>query len=1081
MSFTHLKTTLLRIRRLAFVLLLIVSSGSTAIAQLTRGFISGTVTDTTEAIIAGAQVTIKNKATNLSRTAETNAAGVYRFAGVEPGTYSIQFAMQGFNTYTIDDVEVSTAQEVTLNQALSVGGVSSEVLVLDTPGLEVQKSTATIERTFSQRVIHELPFPASARDVTRIALLAPTAIRAPGSSEFSVNGQRARNNNFTLDGVDNNDFTITIHATRMIPEAFQEIQVQATAYSAEFGRNSGAQFSAITRRGTNRFHSSLWDYNRGSWAEPLSLVNKRAGLKETPGFVANQFGGDIEGPIVRNRTFFFGLIEANRRRESPDARNASSVTIPTPAGYSALANTPLGSPPVRPTQQNQASRQQALSALSFLPEIHRLVTTYDNRRDVIVNNFPIEVGTIRIPIARPHNFFYNVLRLDHQLTERETLSYRYYIDQREQPDLVGNTGFGTRWTATQSILAQNHAISHTLSMGSNLLNELRLAYVRRRLNFPERDPNSPTVSITGFFTIGGSNAFPQGRIDNTYQLQNVSSYMAGRNAFKIGADVRHYALSSRSGMDSKGTWSFSSFADFLNNNATSFQQAVNEVSFNSTQWNHAYFFQDDIKATRNLTVNLGIRYENSTVPLGLFGATDPQIGSAGVPGPARRDKNNWGPRFGFAFSPGKTSGLSSILFGENESSIRGGFGVGYDVIFYNIISTTAGNYPRVVNSRYTQPATTDLFPQLAPKVPSLAAFSPLLAFANAAEDIQNPTTHFWSLSAQRELGPNHVIEIGYTGNRSYHGIRQSQSNPAVLTPQQAATVLAGGTIPSVQERRLNPAWGQRIVIESSAKGEYHAGYLKFDRRTSRGLLVGANYTWSANFSDNDEGFGQAEITDYSPQVPQDFFNYQKDWSRSAFDRPHRLAIHYIYEIPWFSAAGANTPIARQIFRGWQASGMLEYQSGQPFTIRTGVDTTGTALGNPPGRPNYNPGGILTEDPDTHDLRTFAIPLNATGIVTVPSYAVNPGSIIPNTMSGGGNLGRNTFRGPSFQNWNLSLMKRFSIGDSCELQLRGDFNNVWNHNNFQSPDARMSSPTFGLNTATPLTDSREVLLSLKLQF
>jgi len=403
----------------------------------------------------------------------------------------------------------------------------------------------------------------------------------------------------------------------------------------------------------------------------------------------------------------------------------------------------------------------------------------------------------------------------------------------------------------------------------------------------------------------------------------------------------------------------------------------------------------------------------------------------------------------------------------------------YDVLFYNILTVNQNNYPRVISSDTTNPV--DLFPQLAPKTAIVPPFNAATtAFVNTPDDIQNPTTHFWSLSLQRELGTNNILEVGYTGNRSYHQIRQGQANPPILTAAQAATVIATGnpnSIPSAQARRLNPNWNSRTLIEAAAKAEYHAGYVKYDRKLSRGLLVGANYTWSANFSDNDESLAVTDITNSSPQIPQDFSNFRSEWSRSAFDRPHRFVVHYLYEVPWVS----NGPSAlRHVFGGWQISGSTEFQSGQPFTIRTGVDSVGTAAGgtNPPGRPNYNSGGVITMDPDTGDFRTFTTPING-GIVTA-SRDVN-GNLLANTMPGGGNLGRNTFRGPSFQLWNFALMKTISMTERVKLQIRSDFGNLWNHNNFQNPEARMSSPTFGQNTATLLSDARQILFVGKLRF
>ena len=1054
----------------ALFALLLVCIAPVAEAQLVRGFVSGTVTDAQDAVVVGATVTITNKATNISRNTVTNEVGFYRFAAVEPGEYTVEYSLPGFETRRVASITVRTAKEVVINQTLRVSQVTAEVSVLETPGAELERATATVERTFSERIIDELPLQVynGVRDISRLALLAPTVNRAPGSNEFAANGQRARNNSFTIDGVDNNELSVTLSNIRVIPEAVQEVQVQTTAYAAEFGRTSGAQISAITKSGTNAFHGELWEYHRANWMEPLSLTNKRARIAETPRFVLNQLGGDIGGPIVRDRLFFFGLLEANRRREAPSAANAAPANILTPAGYAALSTVALG------PGQTTASRQAMLSALSFLPDIHSTVGNYENVRTVAANGVPIEVGTIRIPIAQPSNLWYNVARIDYSATDRDSLTYRYHLDKRDQPNLTGNLAFGNRFSASQDILKQNHAVSYTRTFNTNFLNEARIAYTRGFLNFPENDPKTSTTTIAGLFTIGGPSAFPQGRVEQLYQAQNVATYLTGRHSFKLGLDVRRNLLYGRFGANSKGTWTFGNLADFLNNNASGLTQAVNEATFNALHWHHAYFFQDDFKAGRDLTLNLGIRYEYATVPLGLFGATDPAVRAVGVPGPARPDNNNWAPRVGFAYSPSSTDGMLGRLLGQDKTSIRGGFGMTYDVLFYNVLVSGANNYPRVVTQTTGQPATANLYPALAPKtaVPSL---SPALRFINTPEDTQSPTAHFWSLSVQRELGSSYLLELGYSGNRSYHQIRQREANPGILTPAQAANVIASGSS-NVIVPRLNPTWGNRILLETTAKGEYHAGYVKFDKRMSRGLLFGANYTWSANFSDNDEPFGAADITNSSPQIPQDYFNLRNEWSRSVFDRPHRFAAHYVYEIPWFSS---SSPGLRQVFGGWEISGVTEFQSGQPLTIVTGVDTAGVRdLSTFPGRPNYNPNGIFAKDPVTGDLRTFSIPTNGTGIVVAP---LGPNGILANSMPGGGNLGRNTFRGPSFYNWNVTLLKKITINERWRMQLRSDFVNAWNHNNFANPDARMSSPSFGANTATPLTDSRQILLSAKLIF
>ncbi len=1056
------------------VVLLLGLSGLAAFGQLTRGFISGTVQDPTGAVMVNVKITITNKSTNIQRDTTTNEAGVYRFVAVEPGVYTVDFTAQGFESRRVDNVTVGISQEVVLNQVLTVSATATTVEVsANALSVDLAKSTATMERKLEFRFIENAPLTGATRDVTRLALMAPTVTRGPGSTEISANGQRARNNNFTIDGVDNNDLSVSLTNNRLIPEAVAEFQVQTAAYSAEFGRNSGAQIAVITRSGTNDLHGDAFDYYRANWMEPVSLLNKRAGVLQTPRFVHNQAGGDIGGPILRDRLFFFGLIETNRRREAPDARNASSFTIPTPTGFAALSSVPLDA------GQTAASRQAVLDALKFLPDVHRQITNYQNITNVNINGVPIQVGTGRIPLANPYDFWFEQHRIDYRLTDRDSITYRTQLDKRNQPDVVSNLQFGNRFSGAQTIFGQNHALSHTRTLTPRFINEFRFAYTRRNLDFPENDPKSSTVTISGAFTIGGLANFPQGRISNLFQWQDVATYLHGRHSFKFGADIRRNRLFNRAGFDSKGTWTFNSLADFLNNRAFSLLQAVNEATFDARQTDQFYFFQDDIKVTKNLTLNLGLRYEYSGVPFGFFGAANDQIAAAGVPRPTRPDKNNWAPRGGLAWSPTPKDGFLRKLLGDGGTVFRGGYGVAYDVLFYNILTVNASNYPRVVTQLTNQPATINLFPTLAPKTATVPPFDPLAVFVNSPEDLQRPTTHFYSFSIQRQFKEFNILEIGYAGARAYHAIRQGQTNPGILTRAQADTVIASrnpAAIPGLQARRLNPAWGSRVSIESTAIGNYNSMFVRYDRKFNRGLLFGANYTWSANLSDNDESLGVAAITNSSSQVPQDYFNYRLDYARSVFDRPHRVVFHYNYDIPWFSKGAASAPVLKRIFGGWMITGFSEWQSGQPFTIRTGVDSGGTGTTGP-FRPNYNPSGTITRDPTFGNLRTFTTPLDGTGIVVSPLTA--GGVPLANSMPGGGNLGKNTFRGPYFTLWNFSLQKVISVTERLKVNLRSDWINLWNHRNFDNPNAFMNSPAFGTNTSDP--GGRTMLLSAKVRF
>ena len=1057
--------------------------GLSAYAQMTRGSFTGVVTDSSGAVAQGVAIKVKNLANGLEREVETNETGGYRIIGMEPGNYRLEFRKAGFEASVVSSVQLNTGSEVTFNPALVVGAVSTVVEITGPPvGVELSKSSATVERTFQSKFVNEIPLTGGTRDVNQLALIAPTAARGPGSTGVSANGQRARNNNFMLDGVDNNDPSVTIANLRVIPEAVDQFQVQTSPYSAEFGRSSGAQISVITKGGGNQFHGSVFDYYRANWMEPVSLLNQRAGLKATPRFNQNQAGGAIGGRIIKDRTFFFALIEANRRREAADARNSSSATIPTQAGFQAISTVPLG------PDQTTASRQAALGGIGFLNQIYGLNPGYTNLRNQAVNGVNIQVGTINIPLANPYDFWYGVTRIDHRLTDKHQLSYRYTIDDRIQPDVTSNLQFGSLFSGGQAIRRQNHAASDTWTVSSKIVNEFRFAYVKGQLAFPENDPKSPSTGISGFFSIGGASNFPQGRTQDQYQFQDTLTYNVGRHSLRMGMNYSYLKLYNEAAFNSKGVFSFDNFPDFINNRPATLAVALDVATFDARQHQQAYFFQDDWKIRKNLTFNLGLRYETSNIPFGAFGATDSQSLSAGVPGLARNDRNNLAPRFGFAYSPSSSKGFLGKVLGQDRTVIRGGYGMTYDYLFFNILTVTGSNFPRVRTANVDRAPLANTWPAL--RTGAAPGFDPRLAYVNAPENLQSPTSHIWSFSIQRQLGKGMILELGHSGTRSYYGVRQGQLNPGILTADQAAQVRASNNVniipglPGVTaavnplpSRRQNPLNGARTTIETTAKGFYSAGYVRFDKRFSNGLLFGGNYTFSGNWSDNDESLGVGDITNSSPQVPQDFKNYRSEWSRSVFDRPHRIVVYWNYEVPWIKSSATWNKIGKQAFGGWQISGVFDAQSGQPFTIRTGVDTNGIGSGAP-ARPNLNVGGAFTSDGISNDLRTFVMPVNGSGLLTT---TLNSATGIPlaNSSAVFGNLGRNTFRGPKFANWNLGLFKNFQLTERWKLQLRNDLINAFNQYNFGNPVATMNSPIFGTNTSNP--GNRTMLMSVKVMF
>jgi hypothetical protein len=1072
---------------------------STVHAQLVNGYISGTVLDQVKAPVSEVDVTITNQDTNVTQTKKTDEAGIYRFVAVPPGVYTVEFKKSGFQTSTIKDLTVITSNERTIDRTLQVASSASNVTVTAEPEVTLSKSSPSIQMTLPGRTLDLTPlsttslYPAGSRNMARYALLSSGVVRVTGQNEFSTNGHRGRENNFMLDGVDNNDNTVTLPAAFAPPEAIQEFQIQTTPYSAEFGRNMGAQVNVVTRSGTNAYHGDLWEFYRGNALEPLSLQSRRAGLTSSPRLVDNQFGADAGGPIIKDKTFFFGLIEGNRQRAP---KPFGLVTIPTAAGLAALSTVPLRAASGAVPAQTAASRQSMLNSLSFLNSVYPKISHYDSFTTVTVNSTPIEMGSYNPLVPMDQNFWYGVARIDHQITPNDRISYRFHIDDRDSPLSSGNLAFGEQWGADSSTLAQNHALSYTKTIGQNFVNEARFSYERLAPVFTERDPVSPTVTLTSLFTIGGLSTFPQERREQTYQFQNISTYTVNRHSFKFGLDHARTHLFNNNAPNSKGTWQFNNLADFVNNQANQLVQLVSQPTvYSFTQLRQAYFFQDDIKVSRSFTANLGLRYETASVPLGYFGATDPTVLASNVPGPGKRDTNNWGPRVGFAYSPTSLGGLVGDLLGSGKSVIRGGFGIGYDVLFYNLLSNPATNYPRTNTQTNTAATLVDAYPTLLPKT-NVVTFNPAATFVNLPADTQNPTTNYWSLSLQRQLNANFIIEVGYIGNRSYHLLRQGQANPGTISQAKADAVIAGCTatnLASCQDplgfptspARLDSTLGSRTLLEATGEASYNAGYIQVDKRLSHGLQFGANYTWSTTISDSEEVFADSTATDggiaaSSPQVPQNYLDRSAEKARSAFDRPHRFTVHETYAIPFFSDAPKGLKLA---FSDWQVSGFTEIQSGQPFTITVGVDTlgSGTAV---PGRPDFNPGGIMMPDPSTGNFRTFTIPLDGTGIVTAPhvtNAATGAITFLKNSMPAGGTLGRNTFRGPGYSNTNVSLMKRFKLPREYSLEIRGDFLNFFNHDNFQNPVANMSSANFGKNIFVPFTDARQVLLGAKFRF
>jgi hypothetical protein len=1039
------------IAALALAMVLVPTTGS---AQLTRSAISGTVRDTSGSVVPGATITVIHDVTNAERTAVTDGNGFFLVRALEPGRYRVRAQLAGFATVEQPDIDARAAIEVSLSFELKPAAVA-EVVTVEAHSPTLNRVTPTIATTISSRRVVESPLGA-ARNVNSLILTVPNAVQTTGQGTYAVNGNRPRNNNFMIDGADNNDISVTIATSAVVPEAVAEFQVLQNPYEVEFGRNSGGQINVITKSGGNRFDGEAWDYYRSSKYYSLSNIEKAAGLTNPARFVRNQAGFDVGGPVVRDRAFFFGLFQRDSLR--PGARPGATVRIPTREGFAALSSVPLGA------GQTTASRQAVLQRLGFLQDVYGQNPTFRNIATTLVNGVPIPTGQVNVNIIDPSTYYTYLGRGDYRMFDSDTVTFRYHLNDRADVNAISNCAFGATFCGNQALVDTNLAASHTRTF-STLLNEFRFSFVRRNLDFPENDPASPTASIVGLFTVGGFANFPQSRITNSYQFSNTSTRTMGRHSLKFGADIRYLQVDNQSAFNSKGTFTFNSLQDYMNNNAFRLQQALQTSSWYATQWQTFWFAQDDFRITQDLTVNLGLRYEISQMPLGLLGATDAQSLAALVPGPAKTDTDNWAPRVGFAWSPRS----NNWLLGNDESVIRAGFGIGYDVIFYNLLTVNASNYPRVVTADLF--GVQNVYPGLLPAT-ATAVFNPLATYVNSAENTETPESRFYSLSLQREMGP-YRFEVGYSGSRGRKGINQIEVNPAVLTPAQAALVASTrnlAAIPSTQARRIYPQFGSRVVIPAyvgpggndvEARSTYNAVFFSAARRFRDGLEFQTSYTYSRWYSNNDASLGEGG-TVQSSQRPQSMFDYEAEWSRSQYDRPHRLSVNVLYEIP-----GPRSGMLGSVLGGWQASVLTAGQSGQPFTILTGVDSSGD--GNTGSdRPNVNPSGSFVWD-DRHRGFTnngyYVVPLGINNLPLASSL-------------GNGSGKRNAHRGRHFWNTDFSLFKRFQTGPTG-LVFRVDAYNIFNQDDYGVPNNNMSSPSFGINSND--WGRRSLTASLKVTF
>lgn len=1074
-------------------------------AQTSRGTITGVVTDPNNAVIAGAEVTITNNETTVSRSTVTNGEGIYRFEAVDPGEYSVKVGAANFGTLIKNNVAVNANQSSSVDALLAPGAATVEINVTAETGALLQTEAPVRGGNITRAQVTELPI--SSRNPTLLALTLPGVSSNRGGfgdNTFSVNGARGRSNNFLIDGTENNDISVAGQGFKITnPDAVQEVSVQTSNYDAEFGRSGGGVINAITRSGTNEFHGTLSYLLDSRVDDAITSSESRdpnIAANGLPFGIENIFSGTFGGPLYfprfgeggrrlysgRNKTFFFVAYQEDRQRSNSQVQ----LTTPTAAGRARLRQLfPQGTNANVDLYLNATQTSVAVAS-----PINIALGTVGG-----VNRGDIEFGTYFRGFKVLNTDKQFQLRIDSQLTERDQFSARFLSDSQIIPfGGTINTSTFEGFDADNTSKYYNLLLANTHVFSPSFTNETRLAYNRIDLGFPISDPSGPggtlpRINIQLLTSLGTSTSFPQGRIANNYVVQDTATYIKGNHTFRGGVDFLRQISTQAAPFAPRGTLTFSAstgftaFANFVDNVGGSGGTAGKDFGsavYNPALYRTAAFFQDRWKASDSLTLTLGLRYEYFGTPFntlrtpaytGLFNV-DPatRLGPYALPNQVQADRNNWAPTLGVAYSPAGGGPLGR-LFGERKTVLRAGYQIGYDSFYNNIASNAAVSSPNIIATTLSSAVTASTprgTPNFLQSLPTTAAaLSPLSAQTLIAADLVNPYYQRWSAGVQRELPYNTVVDVSYVGSKGTKLYITEDANPLVplalrlntpagypnCTPQtnvtaaQATAQFPAGTLCPLSGR-LDNIQGSRGLRSNGGSSIYHAGQIEVRRRFADNFMLTGAYTYSKLIDNASEVFSSISggfANQPTFQTPLILGGDRAERAVSLFDRTHRATFTYIVESPWFREQRGP---AGRLLGGWQLSGVTTFESGVPFTVFNGLDADG--IGGATGdRPNFNPAGQpgVRARPvvDAQGFITGYVNPDANNAPIDPStarYIGQPAFVagLAGSVSRTGNLGRNTERSPGLNNWNMNVMKRTRLTEGTTLEFRTEFYNVFNH-------------------------------------
>lgn len=1096
---------------LTFVIAILAIFTSITSAQSETATVLGSIRDANDAAVVGAKVEIRNTATSIAATTMTDANGDYQFVNLKIGTYKITVEANGFNRTVAENIGLSVNARQRVDLALQVATASETVTITGAAQLLESDSSDKGQVIQRQQIV---ALPLNGRSYANLALLAPGVRESSTNSSiggggreaaFNVNGLRATVNNFLLDGIDNNAYgtsnqSFSSQVVQVSPDAIAEFKVQTNTYSAEFGRSGGAVINATYRTGSNQFRGSLWEFHRNTVLNAVGFFKPAGGVK--PPLIRNQFGFTFGGPIIKDRTFFFGDYEGFRQTQ----KNLVFSTIPTIAQRNGILSVAVRDPYTGTTYAAGTPIPMTAFARKVLTDLPAPINsaTSNNYSELVQN--------------KQFNDKYN-FRIDHKFNDAASIFGRWSYRKSEAfegPNIPGPSG--SNQNGFVDILNKQLALGGTYLLKNASVLDLRFSWsdIKAGKRPPLTGgpsmfdlygitglPTDPAVTgglttqtIGGLSQLGRQATNPQYQDPTNYNLRLNYTFLLGRHSIKTGyeylrsgTDVQDtnplMGIDTYTGQYSRPTGATANnlynLSDFMFGLRSQYELANLTVAEMQQRFHYGYV-QDDIRVNQKLTLNLGLRYEFGTpyweknnklsnydpVSNTIVLAKDGSLSERALVDP---DYNNFGPRLGFAYN----------VF--DKTVIRGGYGVGY--VFLNRLGSAdilGTNFPIITRAAVAQTAPDPILNPLC--VGNTYAGNcfrttqqgyPTTGLPNNVTlyvPKDRPTTSIqnWQVSIQRELWGNTVLDVAYVGNKVKDSVLLADLNQArPLT--QAEAGLPAAQQPSLQARRPIVGFGSISAVLPEGFSTYNALQVKLERRFSKGLYLLNSFTFSKAL---DNGSQVLEEPNGNTGTPQDVNNFKADKGIGAYDQPFNNTTSFVYELPlgrgrWLGSD--MNPVLDAIVGGWTLNGINTMTSGQPINFRYGpspvTNNLPSFLGGVALRPN------ATCDPTNRDTRPDP----------TTNYFLPVGTCLtrPSVWAPFGSAGRNIARSNSYFNLDLAVHKQFRlpITEQTRLDFRAEFFNVFNKTNFGAANSDITSANFGrISSAFP---ARQIQLALKFSF